>query len=41
MTSKIDVRNSFDTLDWHYLIKVLVQIGFDKKYYDVILTILH
>lgn len=41
MSLKIDITKAFDTLDLHYLIKITIQFGFDQKFCDLILTIIH
>lgn len=38
---KFDIRKTFDTIDWRFLLKVLSTFGFDKKFCDWISTILH
>lgn len=38
---KIDIRKSFDTLDWMFLLKVLSCIGFNSRFCNWIKVILH
>lgn len=38
---KIDIKIAFDTLDSNNLIKDFVEFGFDKKFCDLILIIIH
>lgn len=37
---KIDIRKVFDSLDWNFLIKVLLAFGFDSKFCKLVETIL-
>ncbi|CAJ2636364.1 unnamed protein product [Trifolium pratense] len=41
MAMKIDIKKSFDTLDWSFLLKVLQAFGFNHKFCSWISTILH
>jgi hypothetical protein len=38
---KIDIAKAFDTLDWHFLLKVLKSFGFCETFCNWIQTILH